>query len=208
MSSSSRAFGESSRRLELYAQRPAVLADALPGAAVRDVVLVLAYAALVGLFAQVAIPLWWTPVPITGQTFGVMVGGAALGWQRSLTGMLLYVLMGLLGVPWFAQHKGGMAVLSSPSFGYVVGFVVAALLLGVLAGRGWDRTVPKAVAMFALGSLVVYAFGVPWLMVATDIGLQKGLANGLTPFLVGDAIKVLVAGGLLPGAWALLRRSG
>jgi len=171
-------------------------------------VLVLAYAGLVGLSAQLVIPLWFTPVEITGQTFAVMVGAAALGWQRALTGMVLYLMFGLLGVPWFASHSGGITVVTSASFGYLLGFVVAALVLGGLAARRWDRTVPKAVAMFVLGSLIVYAFGLPWLMATLQVGLGTGLAKGVTPFLLGDAIKVLVAAGLLPAVWALVRRSG
>ena len=208
MSSSSRAFDESGRPLDLPAGRQGVLADLVPGAAVRDVALVLAYAGLVGLFAQLVIPLWFTPVPITGQTFAVMIGAAALGWQRGLTGMLLYVMLGLLGVPWFADHSGGINAVTSASFGYLLGFVVAALVLGGLAARGWDRTPPRAIAMFAIGSLIVYAFGLPWLMVTIEVGLGTGLAKGVTPFLLGDAIKLLVAAGLLPAAWALVRRGG
>jgi biotin transport system substrate-specific component len=208
VSSSSRAFDESGHGLELRAGRPGVLADLVPGAAVRDVVLVLAYAGLVGLSAQLVIPLWFTPVEITGQTFAVMVGAAALGWQRALTGMVLYLMFGLLGVPWFASHSGGITVVTSASFGYLLGFVVAALVLGGLAARRWDRTVPKAVAMFVLGSLIVYAFGLPWLMATLQVGLGTGLAKGVTPFLLGDAIKVLIAAGLLPAVWALVRRSG
>jgi biotin transport system substrate-specific component len=111
-------------------------------------------------------------------------------------------------VPWFAGQAGGMDTLGSPTFGYLIGFVVAALALGALAGRGWDRKLAPALALFALGSLVVYAFGLPWLMVSLHIGLGTGLAKGVTPFLLGDAIKVLVAAGLLPTAWALVRRGG
>ena len=203
MSTSSHALDDRGR---LPGPRQGVLADAIPGAAVRDVVLVVAYAGLVGLFAQLVIPLWFTPVPITGQTFGVMVGAAVLGWQRALTGMVLYLMVGLLGVPWFAGQSGGMDTLGSPTFGYLIGFVVAALVLGALAGRGWDRKLAPALAMFALGSLVIYAFGLPWLMVSLHFGLGTGLAKGVTPFLLGDAIKVLVAAGLLPTAWALVRR--
>jgi biotin transport system substrate-specific component len=206
VSSSSRAFDGSRRRVELGAGRPGVLADLLPGAAVRDVVLVLAYAALVGLFAQLVIPLPFTPVPITGQTFAVMVGAAALGWQRAVGGMVLYLALGLAGVPWFAGQSGGIAVVTKASFGYLLGFVIAALVLGGLAGRRWDRTPQRAAAMFVVGSLIVYAFGLPWLMATIPVGLRDGLAMGVTPFLLGDAIKVLVAAGLLPAAWALLRR--
>lgn len=205
MSTSSHALDDSGR---LPGLRQGVLADAIPGAAVRDVVLVAAYAALVGLFAQLVIPLWFTPVPITGQTFAVMVGAAVLGWQRALTGMVLYLMVGLLGVPWFAGQAGGMDTLGSPTFGYLIGFVIAGLVVGALAGRGWDRGLVPALGLFALGSLIIYAFGLPWLMVSLHVGLGTGLAKGVTPFLLGDAIKVLVAAGLLPTAWALVRRGG
>jgi biotin transport system substrate-specific component len=184
------------------------LADALPGGMVRDIVLTVAYAGFVGLFAQLAIPLWFTPVPITGQTFAVLVGGAALGWRRALNGMLLYVAVGLAGVPWFSEGNGGISSLAKASFGYILGFVVASMVVGGLAGRRKDRSVGPAIAMFVAGSVIVYAFGLPWLMATAGIGLGTGLAKGVVPFLLGDAVKILVGAGLLPAAWALLRRRG
>jgi biotin transport system substrate-specific component len=208
LSTSSRAFDDYGRPYVPPTDRPGVLADVVPGGGVRDVVLVLAYAGLVGVFAQLVVPLPFTPVPITGQTFAVMAGAAVLGWQRAVTGMVLYLALGLVGVPWFAGQRGGIGTVTSASFGYVLGFVVAALVLGGLAGRRWDRSVPKAVTLFAVGSLIIYAFGLPWLMVTVQVGLLDGLSMGVTPFLLGDAIKILVAAGLLPGIWALLRRSG
>ena len=118
---------------------PRVLGDALPGSLVRDLLLIAGYAGLVGILAQVVIPLPFTPVPITGQTFGVLLGGMALGWQRAGLGMALYIGAGLLGVPWFAQGHGGAAALHLPSFGYLIGFLAAGTLVGFLASRGMDR---------------------------------------------------------------------
>jgi len=184
-----------------------VLADALPGDRVRDAVLVLGFAAFTGLAAQVAIKLPFTPVPITGQTFAVLLGGAALGWRRGLAGMVLYLALGLTPwVPWFAEGSGGADMAQAPSFGYIVGFLFAAALVGWLAERGWDRTPPRTVVTMVAGNLVIYAFGLPFLMATLDVGLAPGLELGVTPFLAGDALKILLAAGLLPGAWALVGR--
>jgi biotin transport system substrate-specific component len=187
--------------------RRLVLADVLPGDRVRDVVLVVGFAAFTGLAAQLAIKLPFTPVPITGQTFAVLLGAAALGWRRALAGMVLYLALGLTPwVPWFAEGSGGADMVQAPSFGYIVGFLVAAALVGWLAERGWDRTPPRTVVTMVAGNLVIYAFGLPWLMAAVGVGLATGLELGVTPFLAGDALKILLAAGLLPGAWALVGR--
>jgi biotin transport system substrate-specific component len=183
--------------------RRQVLADLIPAFAVRDALLVVGYAALVGLLAQLVIPLPFTPVPITGQTFGVLLGGMALGWRRGLAGMVLYVAVGLVGVPWFAEGKGGFSVLSAPSFGYLVGFVIAAGVLGRLAETGASRNPLLTLASMVAGNVVIYFFGVTWLMNAIHVDLGTAIALGLTPFLLGDAIKALLAAGLLPGAWKL-----
>jgi biotin transport system substrate-specific component len=187
--------------------RRIVLADVLPGDRVRDAVLVAGFAAFTGLAAQVVVKLPFTPVPITGQTFAVLLGGAALGWRRALAGMLLYLAVGLTPwVPWFAEGNGGTDTLQAPSFGYLVGFVAAATLVGWLAGRGWDRTPPRTILTMVAGNLVIYAFGVPWLMESVGVDLATGLELGVRPFLAGDALKILLAAGLLPGAWALVGR--
>jgi biotin transport system substrate-specific component len=183
-----------------------VLADLLPGERVRDLGLVVGYAGLTGLAAQVAIPLPFTPVPVTGQTFAVLLGAAALGWQRAFLGMGLYLAAGLAGVPWFSQWRGGTGTLSAPSFGYLVGFLVAAALVGRLAAGGLDRTPLRVVGTMVVGNLVIYAFGVPWLLASVHVGLAEGLDLGVTPFLGGDALKIALAAGLLPAAWALVRR--
>jgi biotin transport system substrate-specific component len=185
----------------------AVLADVLPGERVRDLALVVGYAGFTGLAAQVAIPLPFTPVPVTGQTFAVLLGAAALGWQRGFLGMGLYLAAGLAGVPWFSQSSGGTDTLSAPSFGYIVGFLVAAALVGRLAAGGMDRTPPRVVLTMIAGNLVIYAFGLPWLMASVHVGLAKAIDLGVTPFLGGDALKIALAAGLLPSAWALVRRT-
>ena len=179
-----------------------VLADLVPGALVRDVVLVVGAAALTGAAAQVAIPLPFTPVPISLQTLTVLLSGAALGPVRGLLGMAVYLVAGVAGVPWFSEGRSG---LEFPSFGYIVGFVLAAALVGWLARRGLDRSVPGTVGIMVLGNLVIYALGVTWLALSLDVNLARALELGAWPFLIGDALKVALAAGLLPAAWWLVR---
>lgn len=178
--------------------RPRVLADLLPGGLLRDLALVTGAAALTGLAAQVAIPLW--PVPVTLQTLTVLLAGAALGPMRGAAAMLLYLGIGAAGVPWFAQQNSGLAF---PTLGYVIGFVVAAALVGALARRGMDRTAVGTIGVMVLGNLVIYAIGVPYLAVALGLSPVDAISAGATPFLVGDGLKILLAAGLLPAAWRL-----
>lgn len=178
--------------------RPRVLADLVPGGLLRDIVLVAAAAGLTGLAAQVAIPIW--PVPITLQTLTVLLAGAALGPLRGASAMLLYLAVGVAGVPWFAQQNSGLAF---PTLGYVIGFVVAATVVGWLARRGADRTVVGTIGAMVLGNLVIYAIGVPYLAIAIGVSLPEAVGLGALPFLAGDGLKVLLAAGLLPAAWRL-----
>lgn len=180
-----------------------VLADAIPGGWIRDVVLVAASTGLVALSAQASIPLPFTPVPLTLQTFAVLLGASALGPIRAGLGMLLYLAAGVAGVPWFSGRASGW---SFPSFGYIVGFVLAAVVVGALAKRGADRTVLRTVGLMVLGNLFIYALGVPWLMASIDAGFARALELGVRPFLIGDAVKVALAAGLLPGAWRMISR--
>jgi biotin transport system substrate-specific component len=177
-----------------------VLADLVPGGLVRDVGLIAGAAILTGIAAQIAIPLPFTPVPISLQTFTVLLAGAALGPMRALAAMILYLAAGAAGVPWFSDTTAGWAF---PSFGYVLGFVLAAGLVGWLARRGADRSVPGTIATMVAGNLVIYAVGVPYLAVAVGVGLPEAIALGATPFLLGDGLKILLAAGLLPAAWRL-----
>lgn len=185
------------------APRPLVLGDLLPGSVVRDLTLVVSAACLVGLAAQVALPLPGTPVPVTGQTFAVLLSGAALGTWRATAAMVLYGVAGLAGVPWFAGHSAGYV---GATFGYIVGFVLATAMVGTLASRGGDRTPLRTLGTMTLGTLLIYAIGVPWLMADLGVGLSRALELGVVPFLAGDVAKVLLAVGLLPAAWALVRR--
>lgn len=180
-----------------------VLADVIPGGLLRDIALVVSSAAFVGLAAQIAIPLPFTPVPISLATFAVLLSGAALGAVRGGMGMMLYLLAGMAGMPWFSDQGSGW---NFPSFGYIVGFVLAAVLVGALAKRGADRTVLRTTGLMVLGNVVIYAVGVPWLMASLDAGFVRALGLGVAPFLIGDALKILLAAGLLPGAWMLLGR--
>lgn len=191
----------------LSAHPPAglVLADAFARTSARSVGLVLGGAALVGLAAQVVVPLPGTPVPFTLQTFAVLLVGAALGRGRAVASMTLYAVAGAAGVPWFADGSSGIAMVSA---GYILGFVAAAALVGSCAERGGDRTVLRTTATMLAGTAVIYAFGVPVLMQATGMGMGAAIAAGVLPFVVADLIKVAAAAALLPAAWKAMAPRG
>ncbi len=180
-----------------------VLADVVPGGLVRDAVLVLGGTTLIALSALVTVPLPFTPVPLSLQTFAVLLTGAALGFARGGLASLLYLGVGMAGVGWFAQGASGWHF---ASFGYIVGFVLAGALVGALASRGGDRTVPRTVLTMVLGNLAIYAAGLVGLMSFAHVGLSTAVSLGLTPFLFGDGIKIALAAGLLPATWKLARR--
>jgi biotin transport system substrate-specific component len=171
--------------------------------AVRDMLLVVGAAAFVGALAQISIHLSFTPVPITGQTLGVLLAGTALGWRRAAVAMAFYAVAGVAGVPWFAGGGSGYA---SASFGYIVGFVFAATACGYLAERGVDRSVLRSVPAMVVGEAIIYAFGLTWLALDLHLSAAATLTDGFTPFVAGDAIKALIAAGLLPVAWRLAGR--
>lgn len=181
-----------------------VLADAVASSRVADAVLVVSGAALVGLLAQVTIHLGFTPVPITGQTLGVLLVGTALGWRRASLAMGLYVAAGVLGVPWFAGHSSGVPM---ATFGYLLGFVLASAALGWLASRGGDRTVTRALTSMVVGELIIFSIAVPWLAVSLHVGLATAISLGLTPFITGEVIKAALAGVALPATWRLVDRT-
>jgi biotin transport system substrate-specific component len=183
--------------------RPVVLADLIPGGRVRDAVVVLSAAGLTGLCAQVSIHTPLSPVPFTLQTFAVLLVGAALGSLRGTLSMLLYLIAGGLGLPWFAHGTGGWG---GPSFGYVVGFVVAAAVVGWLSERRADRHVLSTAAQFVIGSAVVYLIGAGWLAADLHLSAGRAFALGVRPFLVTDAIKAGLAALALPSAWTLAGR--
>ncbi|MBN0046333.1 biotin transporter BioY [Streptomyces actuosus] len=180
-----------------------VLADLIPASRVRDAVLVLGGAALTGLAAQIAVPVPGSPVPVTGQTFAALLVGTALGAGRGFLSLTLYALAGIAGVPWFA---GGASGAAAPSFGYILGMLLASTVVGALARRGADRNVWRMAATMVLGEAIIYAVGVPYLAVATGMSATAAIAAGLTPFLLGDALKAALAMGALPTAWKLVDR--
>ncbi|MFE5558499.1 biotin transporter BioY [Streptomyces sp. NPDC056544] len=183
----------------------AVLADLLPASRVRDIALVVGGAALTGLAAQIAIPVPGSPVPVTGQTFAVLLVGTAFGARRGFLSLALYALVGMAGVPWFA---GGTSGAGGAFFGYVLGMLLAATVVGALARRCGDRSVLRTAGLMVLGSAVIYAVGVPYLMAATGMSLGVAVAKGVVPFLIGDALKAALAMGALPAAWKLVGRRG
>ncbi len=163
---------------------------------------------LVAGLAQLSIHLPFTPVPITGQTLGVLLVGASLGPGLGGVSMVLYLLEGAIGLPFFAGHASGADLLkfAAVTGGYLWGFVAAAAVVGWLARRGWDRTIRSAIGAMFVGEVVLYAIAIPWLMGALHVRFDKGLELGLAPFVLGDTIKLLLAAGLLPAAWRLLGR--
>src|SRR3954469_7829284 len=172
-------------------------------ALVADAVLVGLGVTLLALSAQISIPLPNTPVPLTGQTFGVLLIGGAYGATRGFATMAAYLVVGGLGYGVFAGHASGWDVLrfTSATGGYLVGMLVASALVGWLADRGWDRNAMRSLPAMVLGNVVIYAFGFFWIKHALDLTAGQAWHAGVRPFLPGDALKILLAAGLLPAAW-------
>jgi biotin transport system substrate-specific component len=168
------------------------------------VALVVAAAALTAVASQGRIHLGFTPVPITGQTFAVLLTGAALGWRLGAAGQLLYVAAGIAGAPVFSDGRSGWEVMTGATGGYIVGFAFAAALIGRAAERGHDRRFGSMALAFLAGSAVIYVFGVTGLMASTGMTPGDAIARGVAPFVMGDLVKAVAAGVLLPGAWKVL----
>lgn len=186
------------------------LLDLVDRSRVRDVVAIVGFALLTALAAQISIPLGFTPVPVTGQTFAVLLAGGVLGSRRGALSMGLYVVLGAIGLPFYSDGEGGWTAATGATAGYLVGFVVAAFVVGLMAERGQDRRLSTSIPAFLAGSAIIYAFGAGWL--AYDLGLPftagpgeaSAISLGVAPFLVGDVLKALLAGALLPAAWAIV----
>lgn len=179
------------------------------GSRLRHIALIALGAAVISASALIVIPLPFTPVPISGQTFGVLLVSGALGFRRGILSIGLYLLIGLIGFPVFAKGTSGSTVLLGATGGYLVGFLVAGALVGRLAELGWDRKIIGALGAMAIGNVVIYLIAVPWLMAVAKYDLPTGIAKGLTPFLVGDAIKLILAAAAFPIAWWVVgRRAG
>ena len=185
---------------------PTLYTRTFPRAAgwLRDAVLILLGALFVAALAQAEIPLPFTPVPITGQTFGVLLVGAALGSKRGALSLASYLAVGGIGLPFFAGGAHGWNIVLGATGGYLIGFVIAAYVVGLLAERGLERSVRKSIIPFLVGTLIIYICGVAWLAIVLG-SLSKALAAGFIPFLLGDAIKLAAAAIVLPAAWKLVR---
>jgi len=193
-----------------------VLSDALPRPQVRsmriarEVTLIAGFALLTAALAQVRIPLGFTPVPVTGQTLAVLLAGASLGAWRGASSQLLYWLMGMVGLPFYSNGTGGWSVATGPTMGYLVGFIVAAAVVGRLAEYRHDRHVLTSVAAMTMGSMIIYVCGATWLSINLGIPLATGEQNaislGVTPFLVGDVIKMCLAGLATASTWRFINR--
>lgn len=188
------------------AAQPRVLADLVPRVRARDAALILAAAALTALCAQISFYLPGNPVPVTGQTFAVLLSGAALGANRGAAAMLLYVLMGTVGLPVFADGNHGVDIVTGASGGYLIGFLVAGWVVGKLAEARYDRRVVTALPLFLVGSAIIYGIGVPWLAISADQSLGWAISNGFVDFIPGDLVKAVAAAGLLPLAWKFAGR--
>ena len=172
----------------------------------RHLALVALGTALISVSAWISIPLPFTPVPISGQTFGVLLVGGALGFRRGLLAITLYVLLGVVGLPFFAEGKGGLIVIWGATGGYLIGFVVAGAVVGRLTELGWDRHIGGALGAMLIGSVLIYVVGLPWLMVVTGSSPAETIDQGLRPYLVGDAIKLALAAVIFPSAWWFVGR--
>jgi biotin transport system substrate-specific component len=174
----------------------------VPRTMVNNIALIFGGALVTALAAQIQIPMW--PVPLTLQTFAVLLVGATLGAGRGAASLSVYLAMGAAGIPVFASARTLTGAL--PTAGYIVGFVAAAALVGFLASKGFSRTPVKVALSFAAGSAVIYGFGVAGLMMILGLSFEQAVAAGVIPFLIGDAVKAIAAAAMLPLAWKVLSK--
>jgi biotin transport system substrate-specific component len=173
---------------------------------IRHVLLIALGAVVIYLTARISFLVPPNPVPYSLQNFGVLLVGGALGLRRGGLAAALYLALGVIGLPFFAEGKGGLSVIWGATGGYLVGFVAAAALVGWLAEQGWDRRLGGAIGATVLGTAVIYALGVPWLAFSTGMGMTAAIENGLLPFLVVDTVKLLAAAFVFPVAWWVVGR--
>lgn len=169
----------------------------------RSAVLVAGLVGLTAISAQVSVPLPFTPVPLTLQTFAVLAGAAALGAERAVIAQISYIMLALAGAPILAGGASGATKVMGATGGYLLGFVIASYLVGKIAERGATVKIRSTVLAYLVGTIVIYTFGALWLAQFTGQGLTWAIANGVVPFLIGDAIKAVAAGAVLPAAWKL-----
>jgi biotin transport system substrate-specific component len=184
------------------------------GSRTRHVILIVTGALFIALTANYAVPVPGSPVPVTGQTFSVLLVGGALGFRRGFLATFLYVMLGLF-LPVYAEHRTGLGQFGSVQDGqivlgarggYLIGFVLASAVVGRLAELGWDRRLIGALAAMAVGNVVIYLVGLPWLMAAAHMSFATAVEKGLVPFVLGDLIKLVLAAALFPAAWWVVGR--
>lgn len=180
---------------------------ALPRSRVTTAALVISFALVTALAAQVRIPLPFTPVPITGQTFAVLLSGAALGSFAGGASQVLYVIMGMF-LPFYAGGASGWQHATGATGGFLIGFVLAAVVVGLLAERRQDRNPASAIPAFLSGTVIIYSAGIPWLSAALGVSWIRAVELGLAPFVIGDLVKAVLAGLLMPAVWRLVRAAG
>lgn len=190
--------------------KPTIVDSLIKRSLAADIALVAMGAALTAVAAQISIPAY--PVPFTLQTLVVLLVGAALGSRRGVLSLGLYALAGLAGVPVFApkadgSHVVGVDAFVGPTAGFIFGFVVAAFLVGLLAERKWSSNVLKTFVAFVVGSTTIYLIGVPVLASAAFKGDLSAAVTYMVPFMVWDVVKAVIAAGLLPGAWLLVKKT-
>lgn len=169
---------------------------------VKDIFLILLGSWFIAIFAQIEIPL--KPVPITGQTFAVLLVGALLGSKRGVMAMIAYIFQGGIGLPFFAGGASGLSILTGATAGYLIGFVGAAYVVGLLAERGLERSIRTSIIPFLVGTVIIYIFGVAWLGIFLK-SFSQAIQFGLLPFLIGDGIKLILAAVVLPMAWKFVK---
>lgn len=187
-------------------EAPTLAGVVFPRSRVATITMMIGFALLTALAAQIRIPLPGTPIPITGQTFAVLLAGAALGSRAGAGSQAIYWALGAIGLPFYTNASGGWEAATGATAGYLVGFIAAAWVVGALAERGQDRNVWSAVPAFLAGNAVIYTFGVTWLLVSVEgiTTMSEALTAGFTPFVVGDVVKIVAVGILLPLAWKLV----
>ncbi len=173
-------------------------------ALIYNLVLIITGSVLITLSAKISIPLPFSPIPITMQTFAVLFIGALLGSKRGSLTVLAYISQGIMGIPVFAKAGSGFGYLLGPTGGYLIGFVFAAFVTGFLAEKGWDRSFGKTIVAMTIGTLFIFICGVSWLSFFT--GFEKAIMFGFVPFIIGAISKIVLANAILPAGWKILNK--
>jgi len=185
------------------------LADSLSltSSRLRTALLVAGAVLLTAAAAQISFVLPWTPVPVTGQTFAVLLTSAALGMRLGAASQFIYIGLGAIGLPFYADAQGGWTAATGATAGYLIGFVLAAALIGRLAEDHQDRALITSIPAMLAGTAIIYACGATWLAHNLNVSAAKAVELGVAPFLIGDTVKLVAAGALVPATWRLISRT-